>query len=846
MKFRRLYIVLGMALLVAIASSGRIASSVVGGLAGTQEKAAVDASGHPLATPPFPDAYKLNQGPRSVSVPGVITSSTNGLTHPCSGMSPQPPFTGLSPIAIVYPYANCQGTPDAGGDIATWQNSGHSFVGLSGFGGLSGTGKMFWIFNVDDPYNPVIIAVQSFPTGGTASLSIFDWPQNGHQYMSVMMRGSGTGCGFFVYNVDDAASPQFVARKTGADWCTVHEHFVSLDANGNADYAWLAMSGEYQSGIKIVALDIRDLSNMVEVNRYQRTGSNVFVHDSNVVRGKVYVADWAGGLQIFDKSAFVSGGTPVPLNPVDSIRPSSFWIHHVVPTTDDRYVFIQDEFINSPSLGKVKMYDISDLSNPHFVADIVGGDAVANSSQAHNMIIKPLSTGVDLLLDAWYKAGIRGNLVNTTPATPTITQVFSHQLAQTAGAGFGNVWGVDWLPCTLRGLQRTCLYSGDMKFGLVVDAVNTDTFQPDPSLDPYNPDPPVISDPVNGQQINTCTYNISGTAQDYWSGIQTVRVSTDGGTNWNDAQGTTNWSYNWNIPAPGQYNILVQASDMANNITASGIITVDVTASCPFTTPTVILTHTPTSTSMPTFTPTSTATQQDTATFTATNTATVTSSGTPTSTATSIVTETPTSIVTETPTVCTMSFSDVTPGDWFYPYVRCLYCQGIIVGYPDGTFRPNNELTRGQLAKIVSMSAGYNGTVTGQSFEDVPMDSTFWVYIERLYMHNVVSGYACGGPGEPCGPSSLPYYRPASTTTRGQVAKTVVVAGGMPINIAGGPHFTDVPTDQTFYNYIETLYNAGVVTGYADGTFRPENNVTRAQLAKMIVLVFFPECVQQQ
>jgi hypothetical protein len=456
------------------------------------------------------------------------------------------------------------------------------------------------------------------------------------------------------------------------------------------------------------------------------------------------------------------------------------------------------------------------------------------------MIIKPIGTGLDLLLDAWYMAGIRGNLVDTTPATPTINQVFSHQLSQTADGNWDNVWGVDWLPCTLRGLPRTCLYSGDMKFGLVVDAVDTNTFQPDPSLDPYNPDPPVISDPINGQQINTCTYTISGTAQDYWSGIQSVRVSTDNGLNWNTAQGTTTWAYNWNIPAPGQYHILVQASDMANNLMASNVITVDVTAACPMTTPTAlpttpVPTYTPTSTNtaIPTFTPADTPT--DTATATDTNTA--------TSTATSTAMATmPTRIV--TPTSCPMTFVDVLPSDWYYIYVHCLYCQGIIGGYPDDTFRPNNDLTRGQLAKIVSMSAGYNQTVTGQSFEDVPVDSTFWVYIERMYMNGAVTGYPCGGVGEPCGPNNLPYFRPGNTTTRAQVSKVLVIACLIPINTQGGPHFTDVPVGSTFYDYIETLYNKGVVTGYPDHTFRPDSNVTRAQLSKMDVLVFYPQCAQ--
>ena len=41
------------------------------------------------------------------------------------------------------------------------------------------------------------------------------------------------------------------------------------------------------------------------------------------------------------------------------------------------------------------------------------------------------------------------------------------------------------------------------------------------------------------------------------------------------------------------------------------------------------------------------------------------------------------------------------------------------------------------------------------------------------------------------------------------------------------------PTD-TFYSYIETAYNHGIISGYADGTFRPGNNATRGQISKIV------------
>jgi hypothetical protein len=54
------------------------------------------------------------------------------------------------------------------------------------------------------------------------------------------------------------------------------------------------------------------------------------------------------------------------------------------------------------------------------------------------------------------------------------------------------------------------------------------------------------------------------------------------------------------------------------------------------------------------------------------------------------------------------------------------------------------------------------------------------------------------------------------------------------INTGGGPHFSDVPEDNPFYGYVETIRNRGIISGYRDGTFRPGNNATRGQICKMV------------
>jgi hypothetical protein len=208
-----------------------------------------------------------------------------------------------------------------------------------------------------------------------------------------------------------------------------------------------------------------------------------------------------------------------------------------------------------------------------------------------------------------------------------------------------------------------------------------------------------------------------------------------------------------------------------------------------------------------------------------------------------------------TPTSCTLQFSDVPVGSTFYPYIHCLACLGIVNGYPDGTFRPNANVTRGQLSKIVANSAGFNDTPSGQQFQDVPVGSTFYVYIYRLVHRGYISGYACGGPGEPCvPPDNMPYFRPNAYATRGQISKIVSNAAGFS-DTPSGQQFQDVPVGSTFYDYIYRLSHRGIISGYACGGpgepcvppanlpyFRPNNNATRGQMSKIDGLAFFPNC----
>ncbi len=291
-----------------------------------------------------------------------------------------------------------------------------------------------------------------------------------------------------------------------------------------------------------------------------------------------------------------------------------------------------------------------------------------------------------------------------------------------------------------------------------------------------------------------------------------------------------------------------------------------------------------TATLPPVATSTATPTSISTATANATapvNTSTATSTvllptntpGVPTLTATlpasttSTATAMPTGTATSTPVVCTVRFEDVPPSNTFYPFVQCLACRNIIGGYPcggagepcnannDPYFRYNNPISRGQIAKIVALSAGINDPAGTRRYEDVPTDSPFYLWIQQLSNRGYMGGYPCGQlAAEPCVlPDNRPYFRPSSNASRGQLSK-IVANAAMLEGTFTGQTYADVPENSPFYIFIERLSAVHSIGGYPCGGpgepcdsqnrpyFRPNNPVTRGQAAKIVSNTFFPNC----
>jgi len=200
-----------------------------------------------------------------------------------------------------------------------------------------------------------------------------------------------------------------------------------------------------------------------------------------------------------------------------------------------------------------------------------------------------------------------------------------------------------------------------------------------------------------------------------------------------------------------------------------------------------------------------------------------------------------------TTTPCPIRFSDVTdPTAYYYQGVYSLACRGVISGYADGTYRPFNQTTRGQMTKIVTLAFNIPlvppPALDSRTFSDVTPDNVFYQLIETAAAHTIVSRYTCGGSNpqtgnaEPCDSTNRPYFRPANFVTRGQLTKIVVIGAGWPLRNPPAATFTDVARTNVFYPFIETAVCHAVISGYNDGTFRPNANAFRGQIAKIVYL----------
>jgi len=187
------------------------------------------------------------------------------------------------------------------------------------------------------------------------------------------------------------------------------------------------------------------------------------------------------------------------------------------------------------------------------------------------------------------------------------------------------------------------------------------------------------------------------------------------------------------------------------------------------------------------------------------------------------------------------SFYDVPVSNPFYYYIENLLHSGVTAGCSTNDYCPSNPVQRSQMAKFIcaSMEKASSGSCTvgacTQMFSDVPSSNPFCPYIEALYTAGIVSG---------CSTNPLKYC-PNDLTSRQAMAKFIcnsmnVANPGSCVATNCTGIFADVPSSNPFCNYIEAVYNAGVVSGCSTSPLKycPTLNVSRQQMSKFLVNAF--------
>ena len=162
------------------------------------------------------------------------------------------------------------------------------------------------------------------------------------------------------------------------------------------------------------------------------------------------------------------------------------------------------------------------------------------------------------------------------------------------------------------------------------------------------------------------------------------------------------------------------------------------------------------------------------------------------------------------------SFTDLDETHWAYPHVSELVERGVINGYEDGTFRPDANVTRAELAKLLYMQFGENGWTL---YMDVEMTDWFYPYVTQTQNYFIVP--------------MLSFY-PDRAATREEVAYAIYKAKNLNAPTAAAT-FTDSANIAAVYqDAVAAVAEQGIITGYPDGSFGPKNNITRAEVATVL------------
>ena len=161
------------------------------------------------------------------------------------------------------------------------------------------------------------------------------------------------------------------------------------------------------------------------------------------------------------------------------------------------------------------------------------------------------------------------------------------------------------------------------------------------------------------------------------------------------------------------------------------------------------------------------------------------------------------------------------PGFWLNTNNHYSY----LIGYSDGTVRPNGKITRAEVAtiffRLLDDDTRAKYWSSENNFSDVSADKWYNNAVSTLSRMGVIGGYADGT------------FRPDAPISRAEFAK-IAVSFTQNNGSAVYNYFTDVKTTDWFAPYVTAAKDAGLIEGYSDGSFKPESKITRAEACAIV------------
>jgi hypothetical protein len=158
-----------------------------------------------------------------------------------------------------------------------------------------------------------------------------------------------------------------------------------------------------------------------------------------------------------------------------------------------------------------------------------------------------------------------------------------------------------------------------------------------------------------------------------------------------------------------------------------------------------------------------------------------------------------------------------TSGHWAEGQVLAGINYGYINGYPDGTFKPENTISRAEFVKIVNSARNYTA-MTNIPFRDVPVNEWYFQEVQKAYQAGYITGDNEGN------------FNPSAQITRQEVAVILnrIMPGGDPAYALNGVNDAN-RIDEWALASVRAVYSRGYITGDADGNFNPLNPLKRGE-----------------